>query len=110
MLDKDELAAVGPALLAINNAIKQSAAAHNLPVADMEDFLKYFESGFDISGVEYTSKYIEGGVFSLDGVHPNARGYAIVANKFIEVINRFYKSNIPMVNINSYKGITFPSN
>lgn len=109
VLDKDELSAVAPALLAINTEIKAAAAAHGLPVVDMEDYLKYFETGFRLGGVEYNTKYIEGGVFSLDGVHPNARGYAIVANKFIEVINKHYKSNIPMVNINQYKGIKFPS-
>lgn len=108
VLDKDELQPIAPALAALNAEIKASAAAHHLPVADMEDYLRNFESGIALNGANYSTKYIEGGVFSLDGVHPNARGYAIVANKFISVINSYYHSTIPMVNINNYKGITFP--
>lgn len=108
VLDKDEFAKVAPALGALNAEIRASAADHNIPVVDMEGFLQNFESGFAISGVDYSTKYIEGGVFSLDGVHPNARGYAILANKFIDAINTHYHSNIPLVNINNYKGIIFP--
>ncbi|TAL63067.1 MAG: hypothetical protein EPN85_01035 [Bacteroidetes bacterium] len=108
VLDKDEFVKIAPALAALNAEIKASAAAHNIPVVDMENYLQNFESGFAISGVNYSTKYIEGGVFSLDGVHPNARGYAILANKFIDAINTYYHSNIPPVNINKYKGIVFP--
>ncbi|HEY4798887.1 MAG TPA: SGNH/GDSL hydrolase family protein, partial [Bacteroidia bacterium] len=108
VLDSDEFASIPPALAALNAQIKASAAAHHIPVVDMEDFLKNFESGFALDGVNYSTKYIEGGVFSLDGVHPNGRGYAIIANKFIEGINSYYHSNIPLVNINNYKGIVFP--
>ncbi len=108
VLDKDEFANVAPALAALNAQIKASAAAHHIPVVDMESFLQEFESGIAFNGIDFSTKYIEGGVFSLDGVHPNARGYAIIANKYIDGINAYYHSNIPKVNINNYKGIVFP--
>ena len=55
-----------------------------------------------------TPSYIEGGVFSLDGVHPNGIGYAIIANEFIRVINEFYGANLQTVSVSNYRGITFP--
>jgi phospholipase/lecithinase/hemolysin len=48
------------------------------------------------------------GAFSVDGVHPNARGYAYIANKFIEGINAKWGSTIPLCNPNDYPGNEFP--
>lgn len=49
------------------------------------------------------------GAFSTDGVHPNARGYAFVANKFIEAINAKWGSTIPLCNPNNYSGNELPT-
>ena len=43
-----------------------------------------------------------GGMFSLDGVHVNTVGYAIMANEMIETINGYYGSNIPLLNMAEY--------
>ncbi|WP_460519454.1 SGNH/GDSL hydrolase family protein [Cyclobacterium sediminis] len=48
------------------------------------------------------------GVFSTDGVHPNARGSAVVANHFIEAINGKWNSTIPVANPNAYIGNDLP--
>ncbi|KAA1245284.1 G-D-S-L family lipolytic protein [Aquimarina sp. RZ0] len=45
-----------------------------------------------------------GGLFSLDGVHPTARGYAFLANKAMEAINTTYGANLPMV-----KAVDYPT-
>jgi hypothetical protein len=42
--------------------------------------------------------------FSLDGVHPNDGGYAIVANAFIEKINATFQLTIPKLNPAEFKG------
>ena len=65
-------------------------------------------SGIQWDGVRYTSKFVTGGTFSLDGVHLTGRGYALIANEFMKEINKKYNSNLPMVNVNSYSGVTFP--
>ena len=62
----------------------------------------------NFDGVDFSTKYIEGGAFSLDGLHPNTRGYAIIANEFIRVINLNYGSELRPVSVSSYKGIIFP--
>jgi len=48
------------------------------------------------------------GVFSLDGVHPNARGNGYIANLYINAINSRWKSEIPLVDINSLPGNELP--
>lgn len=48
------------------------------------------------------------GAFALDGVHPNARGYGFLANVYISAINKRWKSEIPLVDINSLPGNELP--
>ncbi|MFZ9981886.1 MAG: SGNH/GDSL hydrolase family protein [Cyclobacteriaceae bacterium] len=48
------------------------------------------------------------GVFSLDGVHPNARGNGYVANQYIDAINKRWNSQIPQVDVNSLPGNELP--
>jgi GDSL-like Lipase/Acylhydrolase len=109
VLDKDEIAIVQNRTNEINNAIRSLANSYGFALADMNAFMKTLtNTGLSFDGVDFTPKYIEGGVFSLDGVHPNGRGYAIIANEFIRVINDFYGSNLQTVAVNNYRGITFP--
>lgn len=108
VLDVSEAAQCRSRTIELNNIIQSLANQYNYPVVDMYMFLKTVESGIKIDGVSYDVRYIEGGAFSLDGVHVNQRGYAIVANEFIKKINEFYGSNIPLVEVGKYKGIIFP--
>jgi lysophospholipase L1-like esterase len=48
------------------------------------------------------SDFVFGGAFSLDGVHPTARGYAMIANMFSAAINAKYGSNLPPVKLSAY--------
>ncbi|MBL0743863.1 hypothetical protein [Chryseolinea lacunae] len=48
------------------------------------------------------------GGFSLDGIHPNARGNGYIANAFIETINSKFKSDIPLCNPNNFAGNELP--
>jgi len=61
----------------------------------------------DTDGIFYgtggiTSTYASGGGFSLDGVHPTARGYAVIANDIIDTINTGFSANIPSVDPGAY--------
>jgi len=69
------------------------------------------------NGSLYTANYFSGSategavLFSLDGVHPNARGYAVISNEIIKVINREFKANLPLHNEIYFPGINIvPSN
>ena len=98
---------------AFNQVIRGIAAQKNLAVADMNKIMNDLVSGlYSEDGQKYTSNYFQGlgnlntVMFSLDGVHPNARGYAFVANEVIKVINAHYKSNVPNVYVGKYAGPT----
>ena len=51
-----------------------------------------------------TADYISGGLFSLDGVHPTNIGYAVVANKMIDVLNEKFDTDIQKVNLLNISG------
>lgn len=60
------------------------------------------------NGIGFNTSYVSGGAFSLDGVHPNPRGYALIANEYIKAINAKYGSSVPEVDVTRYTGIVFP--
>jgi len=109
VLDATEIAIVQNRTNEINNAIRTLTTSYGFALADMNQFMKTLtNTGLTFDGIEFTPKYIEGGVFSLDGVHPNGRGYAVIANEFIRVINNHYGSKLQPVVVGNYRGITFP--
>jgi len=50
------------------------------------------------------------GAFSEDGVHPNSRGYAFMANIFIAAINAKFSATVPLADLSKYKGTALPVN
>ena len=109
VLDENEVALTRAHVIAFNNTIKSVAAAHGLAIFDAYSFLNNVKKyGLLVDGVGFDSSYISGGIFSLDGVHLTPRGYAIVANQFIDAINAKYGSNIPETNVAAYTGVKFP--
>lgn len=117
ILTASEVTIVNNATTAFNNSIKAIAATKDLAVADMNMIMNQLISGLRLDdGTIYTANYFSTAtlstvVFSLDGVHPNARGYALVANEIIKVINEHYNSKLPLVSPGNYPGATvLPSN
>ena len=110
VLTEKEAAKVIAATDAYNASISSLATANGLALVDANAKMKELAttSGIQYNGVKYTASFITGGTFSLDGVHPNGRGYAIIANTFIKAINNTYFSTLPFVDINAYSGVTFP--
>ena len=118
VLTSTEKTRVANATAAYNSAITSIAASKNLAVADMNAILNQLVSGLRAdNGTLYTANYFSGGpsefavLFSLDGVHPNARGYSIIANEILKVINNHYSARLPLLNPNNFPGISIvPSN
>ena len=116
VLTPSEQTAIANATAAYNNAIVSIAASKNLAVADMNAILSQLVSGLkSVEGSIYTANYFSGAatenkvLFSLDGVHPNARGYAVIANEIIKVINMHYKAKLPFLNPSYFPGINIVS-
>jgi lysophospholipase L1-like esterase len=92
-----------------NATIRSVAALDNAGVFDAYSFFNNIKAnGYSIAGEKYTADYISGGLFSLDGVHPSSRGYAIVANEFIKLMNSKYGMSVPYVDISKIPGIPMP--
>jgi lysophospholipase L1-like esterase len=112
VLTATEKTKVANATTAYNASIRAIAATKNLAVADMNTIMTQLVSGLRIeTGQVYTANYFSGSateglvLFSLDGVHPNARGYAVIANEIIKVINHHYHANLPLHNPSYFPGI-----
>ncbi|MEN0055387.1 MAG: SGNH/GDSL hydrolase family protein [Mucilaginibacter sp.] len=109
VLDQNEVALTQDYVSSYNATIKSVAASKGLAVFDAFTFLNDIKAhGLTVDGVNLSSAYISGGIFSLDGVHLTPRGYAIVANEFIKAINKQYNASIPQANVSSYNGVKFP--
>ncbi|HTB32362.1 MAG TPA: SGNH/GDSL hydrolase family protein [Bacteroidia bacterium] len=109
VLDVDEVANVHNTTLSYNASIKSIAASFGYPVVDMYQFLTTLQKSYTIDGVTLTAQFIQGGAFGLDGVHPNAKGYAVIANQFINQINQTYGASIPTADVANYRGVLFPN-
>lgn len=111
VLTTDEQASIATAAAAYNATIEGLAMANGLGFVDARSALAQVANG----GVAYdagvlTDTFVTGGAFSLDGVHPTARGYAYTANLIIDEINATYNATIPKVNIGNFPTITAENN
>ena len=104
VLTETEAALVAAANTAFNTTIEGIAAGNaDLALFDARALLADVAAG----GVNFgtgavTSTFATGGAFSLDGVHPTARGYALVANRLMEAIESAFDAVLPAVNPGDY--------
>jgi hypothetical protein len=105
----NEANAIYVAVATFNAILGGAATANGIPLVDANALLNTLNT----SGLEgYSGKYVlvdpANTAFSLDGVHPNNGGQAIVANAFIDVINAAMGAAgypaIPKLNTADYKG------
>ncbi|MHC1707224.1 MAG: SGNH/GDSL hydrolase family protein [Bacteroidales bacterium] len=108
ILDLSEINKIHGATVAYNAIIQGIAQENDLALVDMNSHFKELKSGLVFDGMKFTTTFVTGGVFSLDGIHPNPRGNAIIANYWIEAINAKFGSRIPLLNIGDYPGVLFP--
>lgn len=108
VLDAAEVQNIRTATEQFNAHILQKAQEKGLAYVDVFSYLQQFSTGVRYNGVNYTTTFVTGGTFSLDGVHLTPRGYAVVANAIIRAINAQYGASIPEVDVNAYQGILFP--
>jgi hypothetical protein len=48
------------------------------------------------------------GIYSEEGLHPNSRGYAVIANVFIDAINAKFGATVPKANLGNYGATGLP--
>ncbi|MGK0494289.1 MAG: hypothetical protein ACJAU2_000668 [Maribacter sp.] len=98
---------IAMATAAFNSIISATANAAGLAFVDTNALLIQMANGGVTVG-QYTlaSNLVTGSAFSLDGVHPTSRGYALLANAFMKAIDATYGSNFEasgnFVNVGNY--------
>lgn len=79
-----------------------AAEAANRPyvaVVDLHGLLETLRiDGLTLGGTHYTTDYITGGLFSLDGAHPNDLAHAVICNALIDALNARFGASIRRVN------------
>jgi predicted Fe-Mo cluster-binding NifX family protein len=109
VLDQQEQRQVMEAITAYNQIIAEVANENTFALVDMNGFFnQVVDGGITEGGTVFTNAFITGNAFSLDGVHLTQKGYALVARRFIEIINTYYKSEIPLPNTRNYPAVALP--
>lgn len=89
-----ETASVITATDAYNVTIESIAGSKGLAFVDLNAILEQASTtGIVFDDFTLDTSLVFGGLVSLDGVHLTARGYALMANKFLEAIDATYGSN-----------------
>jgi hypothetical protein len=108
VLDQAEIQILRSKISDYNNAIISLASQYNLALVRVDEFCSTLKTGFIYNGVSMSAKFVSGGAYSLDGIHFNAKGNALLSNEFLKSINLKYKSRIPLLNVNAYDATLFP--
>jgi len=109
VLDAAEVTLVQNRTTALNTIIATVASNKGLALFDANTFFNgVARNGLVVNGVNNTAAFISGNLFSLDGVHPTPRGYAVIANEMIKAINAKYGSAVAGVDATKYRGVRFP--
>ncbi|MBF9235969.1 hypothetical protein I2I05_01035 [Hymenobacter sp. BT683] len=109
VLDAGEIAAVQARTTELNAIITEVGRSKGLAIFDANTFFNGLaRNGLVVNGVSNTAAFVSGNLFSLDGVHPTPRGYAVIANEMIKAINATYGAAVPGVDVTAYRGVKFP--
>lgn len=94
VLEGEEQAAIMTATEAYNATISAVANQAGLGLVDAKGLLEQLNTnGIASDGFVLTGDLVTGGAFSMDGIHLNARGYALLANEFLKKIDETFGSN-----------------
>ncbi len=94
VLIPDEQTEIKVAVDIFNIKIKDAAMNAGLAFFDANALMQQL-AGPGVASGDYvlTAQLVLGGAFSLDGVHPTARGYALLGNEMLKAIDATYGSN-----------------
>lgn len=107
-LSSAEIVEIETATAQYNQIIAGLAEQFGLALVDMNDHMNTLATtGITVDGINFTSAFITGKAFSLDGIHLTAQGSAMVANFFVDAINAKYGSDLRHVSPRLYPGIYY---
>lgn len=98
VLDQAEVQMIQTLIRDYNDVLKKETTSRNIPMVDLKTLINEVVIGKNSTTVNQ--------FFSLDNVYPTPRGYALIANEYIKVINQQYKtsypSGVPLIDVNQY--------
>ena len=108
-VSKEDLEVVKVLIDDYNTIVEELVKTDNrISLFDLDDFYRQLnENGAIFNGVTLTTDMGRSGIFSADGINLNQRGNALLANQVIQLLNMKYSLNIPLVDVNKFKGNTF---
>lgn len=111
ILTPEEQAEVAAAVDGFNATIAAVASSNeNVVMVDVNSILQQASStGIMFDDYNLNTDLVFGGLVSLDGVHLTARGYALMANSFLQAIDAAFGSNFEASG-NLAKAGDFPTN
>jgi hypothetical protein len=87
----------------IDTTLRSTTKPRDFAVVDFDGLVRRAKSpGIEIRGVVYTTKFLTGGLFSLDGVYPNDMAHALLCNQAIAAVNARFGSNLQPVDPTRY--------
>jgi hypothetical protein len=99
VLNSSEESALEGDIQAMNTTVSTLAGRPYVALVDINATLANLSAnGITIGPTTYTTAFIRGGLFSLDGVHPTDLGYAVMANAMIDGVNAKFGTNVPEAN------------
>ncbi len=104
-LSLDEIKQIEKALCSYNIEIERIADEKSLALVDINAFIKTLHPEISYDSFSHCAIYKSNTGFSLDGLHLNAFGQAMLANIFIKTINSTYHTKIGLVDVLNYKKI-----
>ncbi len=95
VMTPDQVTTLRDAVTAYNTAIASEAAARGFALVDLyQTFKGLATNGLTYNGHHYTTAFVTGGLFSIDGVHPSDLGYGIMTNALITAVNQKFGATI----------------
>ena len=102
VLTADEAASLQTAVDGYNAAIAAAATAYDAALVDLHGlFAQIAARGYDFDGVHYSSTFVTGGLFSLDGVHPTDLAQGLLANAMIDAVNARFGAAVAHVDLHT---------
>lgn len=108
VLSLREAEQVHAAILSYNDVIGSIAKEKDLGFVDVNAVLRTSAADRTYHEDRRQMSFSKKGIFSLDGIHINRLGHALLANEFIKAINATYHTQLPLLNSARYRDIRFP--
>ena len=109
-LTTDEITRLLTRITTFNTKLATVAATNdNIALVDINTVITNaaINGGVVVDGLTLAPDFGPNGIYSTDGIHPNPRGYAIIANEVMSVIETEFGATLPRADVLSFRSVIF---